>query len=94
MYDPFGLEPDAEWVELYNAGGSSIDLSSYKVGDEVIQGNPEGMYQCPTGATIDPGQFIIVAYRADVFTTTYGFLPDYELINTDNNVPDMSLYDA
>ena len=94
MYDPFGSEPDAEWVELYNAGGSSIDLSSYKVGDEVIQGNPEGMYQCPTGATIDPGQVIIVAYRADVFTTTYGFLPDYELINTDNNVPDMSLYDA
>jgi hypothetical protein len=94
MYDPFNVEPDGEWIELYNAGDAAIDLSDYKVGDEVVQGNPEGMYQFPAGATIDPGQVILVANRADVFTTTYGFYPDYELIESNENVPNMSKYQA
>jgi hypothetical protein len=92
LYDPFSEEPGGEWIELYNAGGATIDLSNYKVGDEVIQGNPEGMYQFPTGASIVSGQVIIIADRADVFTATYGYLPDYELIDTNGNVPDMSKY--
>jgi hypothetical protein len=92
MYDPFSVEPDGEWIELYNAGDTVIDLSDYKVGDEVVQGNPEGMYQFPAGATIDPGQVILIANRADVFTTTYGIYPDYELIESDGKVPNMSEY--
>jgi hypothetical protein len=92
MYDPFSVEPDGEWIELYNAGDTVIDLSDYKVGDEVVQGNPEGMYQFPAGAAIDPGQVILIANRADVFTTTYGIYPDYELIESDGKVPNMSEY--
>jgi hypothetical protein len=94
LYDPFNVEPNGEWIELYNAGDTAIDLSNYKVGDEVVQGNPEGMYQFPAGAAIDPGQVILVANRADVFTTTYGFYPDYELLESDGNVPNMSKYQA
>jgi hypothetical protein len=92
MYDPFSVEPDGEWIELYNASDTVIDLSYYKVGDEVVQGNPEGMYQFPAGAAIDPGQVILIANRADVFTTTYGIYPDYELIDSDGNVPNLSKY--
>jgi len=92
LYDPFSAEPAGEWIELYNASGETIDLANYKVGDKVVPGNPEGMYQFPSGASIETGQVIIVADRADVFTNTYGFYPDYEYIDSDGNVPDMSKY--
>lgn len=32
MYNPTGGDDGAEWVELYNAGGTPIDLSSYSLG--------------------------------------------------------------
>ena len=92
LYDPAGTEPDSEWIELYNAGGAAIDLSNYKVGDEIAPSGSEGMYQFPISATIDSGQVIIIADRADVFTNTYGFYPDYELIESDANVPNLSKY--
>jgi hypothetical protein len=92
LYDPFGIEPDGEWIELFNPGETAIDLSNYKVGDEVLPGNLEGMYQFPYGATIVSGQVIIIANRADVFTATYSFYPDYEFIETDVNVPNMTMY--
>ena len=92
LYDPFNVEPAGEWIEIYNAGDETIDLSNYKVGDEVVPGNPEGMYQFPSGAAIISGQVIIVADRADVFTNTYGFYPDYEFIDSEGAVPNMSKY--
>ena len=30
MYDPDGSDTNREWVELYNDGGSSVDLSAWK----------------------------------------------------------------
>ncbi len=38
LYDAVGTEPDKEWIEIYNAGASAIDLSNYKVGDEETPG--------------------------------------------------------
>ncbi len=34
LYDATGTEPDGEWIEIYNLGGLTIDLTHYKVGDE------------------------------------------------------------
>lgn len=31
LYDPSGSDPGQEWVELYNAGGSSADLKGYEL---------------------------------------------------------------
>lgn len=92
LYDPTGAEPDGEWIELYNTGDATIDLASYKVGDEETQGQTEGMYQFPTGATIAAGQVIVIADRADVFTNTYGFYPDYEFVESEVNVPNLTEY--
>lgn len=33
MADPTGVEPDHEWVEVYNPGLTALDLSGYKLGD-------------------------------------------------------------
>lgn len=92
MYDAKGLEPDGEWIELYNAGGTTIDLSDYKIGDEETQGGQESMYQFPLGATLAPGQVIIIANKATVFSNQYGFSPDYEIVADDPTVPELSRY--
>lgn len=92
FYGPAGAEPDSEWIELYNAGDTNIDLTYYKIGDEETQGSTEGMYQFPISATLTSGQVILIANHADVFTTTYGFYPDYELVDSDSHVPNMDVY--
>ena len=94
MYDAVGTEPDEEWIEIYNAGASTIDLSNYKVGDEEEQGGGEGMLQFPVGASINSGQVIVVANKATAFFGVWGFKPDYEMVGSDATVPDMSPYTA
>ncbi len=94
LYDPTTAEPDGEWVELYNMSGLTIDLSVYKVGDEETSGGGEGMFQFPAGASIAPGQVIVIAENAAAFATNYGFSPDYEFTANDAGVPDMVKYTA
>ena len=47
------------------------------------------MMQFPAGASIAPGQVIIIANQAQVFTTTYGFWPDYEYVESSEAVPNL-----
>jgi len=94
LYDAPGKEPDEEWIEIYNPTASTIDLSNYKVGDEEEQGKGEGMLQFPAGASINPGQVIVVANKATAFLDVYGFNPDYEMVDSDEAVPDMIPYAA
>ncbi|HEY6561035.1 MAG TPA: lamin tail domain-containing protein [Polyangiaceae bacterium] len=57
-------EPVTDYVELFNTGTASVDLSGYRVGD----GNPDaGVAPCedkyalfPLGTVIPPGGFIVV----------------------------------
>lgn len=89
LYNPIGAEPDREWIEIYNAGAASIDLTNYKVGDEETLGGTEGMVRFPNGVSILPGQVIVIANRATAFFAVYGFKPDYEILNSDGTVPNM-----
>jgi len=89
-YDPLGAEPDGEWIELYNAGEYAADLQGYKLGDEETTGGGEGMYTFPAGAFLPPHRALVVAYRADVFINVYGFAPDYEILDTDDRVDNLS----
>ena len=94
LYDPNGSEPAGEWFELYNGGGSLIDLSFHKLGDEETQGGGEGMYQFPSGATLAPDHYLIVANQAVEFIVAYEFAPDFELVDSDPSVPDMLPYSS
>lgn len=91
MYNPSGAEPDGEWIELYNLGGATIGLAGYKIGDEETSGSGEGMMQFP-GGTIASGAAVVIANQASVFFSAYGFNPDYELVDTDATVPEMTKY--
>ncbi|MCB9134880.1 MAG: lamin tail domain-containing protein [Anaerolineales bacterium] len=94
VYDPSGTEPNNEWFEIYNATGGSLSLTGFKVGDEETQGDSEGMYQFPAGSEMPAGSAFIIANRAAEFQTVHGFPPDFELVDTDPTVPDMTKYTA
>ena len=90
--------PDGEWVEIYNPTDEDIDLTDYLIGDsETLVGtapyDDESLYRFPAGAVIQAGRRIVVAYKASVFESTYGYEPDFELVDTDPGVPDLSPYE-
>lgn len=91
-------DPDGEWVEIYNPTDEDVDLTDYLVGDsEALIGtapyDDESLYRFPAGSIIQAGRRIVVAYKASVFESTYGYRPDFELVDTDPDVPDLSLYE-
>ena len=92
LYDPNGVNPDAEWIELYNPGSMEMDISRYRLGDEETKNQGEGMAKFPQGSVIPAGGVIIVANKASDFYSVYQFKPDYELNGTDSEVPDLLPY--
>ena len=94
LYDPDGPEPKAEWFELQNTTGSPLDISGFKVGDEESAGGSEGMYIFPEGSEIPAGDVIVVANEAAQFETDTGWKPDFELADSDPEVPDLVKYTA
>jgi uncharacterized protein len=91
-YNSPGQDHEEEWIELTNFGSQLVDLAAYKIGDEETRGGGEGMLQFPEGAQIGPGQTIVVAQAAAAFQRRWGFLPDYEITDSDPAVPLMRVY--
>jgi len=92
LYNPVGEEPDGEWFEIFNPFNYSVKLTEHKIGDAEIFGDQEGMYVFPTDAVISPGGVIVIANRAASFKSTYNINPDYELSDSDPEVPDLMKY--
>lgn len=92
LYNPPGIEPGGEWIELYNRSTEIISLKAYKIGDSETQGDDEGMYLFPKTASIPPGGVTVIAYQALNFSNEQGFLPDFELTDSSSSVPDMTKY--
>jgi len=86
------LEPENEWIEIFNDGDCEIDLQGYKLGDEETQGQGESMFTFPGGSKLKPRQAAIIANQATAFSTTYGFLPDYEFTESSSQVANMNKY--
>jgi spore coat protein CotH len=80
MYHPASDQNGDEFVELYNTGGSSVDLTGYCF---------DGISYCFTGGltSIGPGQYIVLASDAAQFLTTYSVTADdvYTLQLSDND---------
>jgi hypothetical protein len=93
MYD-VNDEPEEEWIELYNAGRTTLDLPAYKIGDEETPGGAEGMLKFPVGAQIISKGIAIIANEGVAFRNIYGFNPDFEIHDTDVAIPDMDVYSA
>ncbi len=91
-YNPPGAEDEREWIEIANVGTAVLDLSDIKIGDEEQSGGGEGMRRFPAGTVIEPGQVVVVAQTAVGFRTLFGTNPDFELTDSDPDVPDMRRY--
>jgi glycerophosphoryl diester phosphodiesterase len=85
-------EPADEWIEIYNLESYPVDLSVYKIGDAGMGDTGEGMLMFPAVASIAPGQVVVIANQGDRFYARYGFMPDYEIISTEDSVLDMEAY--
>ncbi len=97
MYYPDSSgDPTYEWIEIYNPTDQAYDLTWVVIGDSdnLIDGDDEGMYKFPDGASLGPHSYAVIAYDAQAFESLYGYLPTYEIAGTDPDVPDLVLYDA
>lgn len=96
LFNEVGSDTGGEWIEIFNTGPDTIDLTNYKIGDEETSGGTsltEALFQFPSGATIAPGAVQIVSANASVFNTNYGFFPTYETSSsTGGTVPGMTNY--
>lgn len=59
MYAPTGGEP--EWIELLNAGNSTIDLSKWKIGDASTTKEITD-----ASLTLDPQQYLVISSSASI----------------------------
>lgn len=86
--------PLYEWVEIVNPTSVDIDLSNYIIGDaeNYIGGDNEGFYSFPEGSVLRADSSIIVAYNATAFHEVYGFYPDYEIVDSNQSIPDLEKF--
>jgi hypothetical protein len=50
---------DDEFIELYNSGNESLDISGYVLKDTVFRSTP-GEYAIANGTVIAPGEFLLI----------------------------------
>lgn len=56
-------EPDYEWVEIYNASGSSINLENWNIGDNKTTRTITSDY-----LLFDPGEYLLISKTNDTWT--------------------------
>lgn len=83
---------ELEYIELLNSGAESVDISYWAIRDQ----QAFNTFHLPNGATIDPGQFVVIADDSIEFERVYGFSPDFGGIpfNFSNESDSVRLFDA
>jgi hypothetical protein len=92
VYNPYGDDPDGEWIEIYNPSHVAVVLNGFKIGDEETPRGTEGMLLFSTTVVVEPGDFILVANEAQAFYNIYGRYPDFEIKSTVAEVPELISY--
>ncbi len=69
MYNPAGIEGKTEWIELYNRGSITLDLSGWSFDDE----DTTNWGAIPAGTLLDPGKFAVVynSFFGSISETTF-----------------------
>ena len=82
-----------EWIEIYNPAPTPYNITGWILSDYYnTYTQTTSSYECAyifPNKTLEPGEYIIVAYDASVFESTYGFKPSFEIAGTDPSVPDL-----
>ncbi len=72
MYDPSGADSKREWVEIYNAGSDTVDISKYKFTDKsnhVLNAPPKNGGS--GSLMMSPGTYLVLASDATTFLSEY-----------------------
>jgi Concanavalin A-like lectin/glucanases superfamily/Lamin Tail Domain/Secretion system C-terminal sorting domain len=82
MYNTPGVDI-AEFIEIYNNGSSSVDLTNYSFSQGVT-------YTFPS-VSLNAGEYFVITMNAIDFNNVYGFAPDAEwtsgnLVNTSESI--------
>jgi cell division septation protein DedD len=64
-------------------------LGGYRIGDQEDPADREGVLEFPPEASLQSGEMLIIAQKANAFQSQYGFLPHYEIAETDLSVPNL-----
>lgn len=87
-YDPPGLD-DKEFIEIGNPLPTEQSLSGYSIGDAVRPEDFEDVRVFPPGTILPARSAIVVAFSATAFQAEFGFAPDFEIVNSSADVPDL-----
>ena len=91
-FSPNQANAAAEFVEVANASSVTVNLSSFKLGDEAsTTADDEGMHSFPVGTTLAAGSRVVVARSGAAYQTAFAQLPDFELEPT-SAAPDMNQF--
>ena len=69
MYHPISEDSNDEFIELYNRGESSMDLSGWRLNGEVS-------YTVPAGMVLAPGGYLVIAKNSNRLIANYSSLSE------------------
>lgn len=76
-------EDDQEFIEIFNTGDSTFDLSGVQIADFAVT-----PYAFDDGSSLEPGEYLVVARNPAIFTSIYG--TDINLASTGYNNKNLS----
>lgn len=88
LYDPEGAD-DAEFIEIVNPTPDVVDLSAWTLSDAVLPDDFEDARQFPAGTSVAPGETLVVALSASGFSLRFGFLPQFEILDSHDGVTNL-----
>lgn len=88
LYDPPGSD-EAEFIEISNPSSDLVDLSGWSISDAVSPEDFEDLRRFPLGTALAPRTALVVALSAVSFEEQFGFLPDFEILDSSDNVPNL-----
>ena len=87
----FGIDP--VFIVVNNPTSHIVDLTSYLIGDaeRMFPRDDEALLSFPSGYLM-PGDSVLVAYNASELINSYGVVPDYEIVDSRPDIPDLIPY--
>lgn len=91
-----GVDPDLDWIEIYNSTGSSVDISGYKIYDSGGFNGTKPKKEFPSGSVIPANGFLVIV-TDDTTESGFGLSSggeDVWLEDASNNVIDFVSFPA